>query len=108
MEARDRLEEQLSESCQALEAAQAKHDHLSADLEQATNASATGRPEDAARIAQLSDQVSLLPFPCAYASCLRFVTLPCFNVVMFYKCACQAEIPTKVCQAEQTTLIGCR
>ena len=80
MEARDRLEEELSESRQALEAAQQKHDQLAADLEQAASASASGRPEDTARIAQLSDQVQFAALPLCL--CLMFkahvhAVLPC-------------------------------
>lgn len=54
MEARDGLEEELSQARQALEAVQQQHDQL------ATTAQPIGRPEDAARIAQLADQVSPL------------------------------------------------
>lgn len=59
MEARDRLEEELSEARQAVEAVQQQHDKLAVDLQEATSAQPASRPEDAARIAQLSDQVSL-------------------------------------------------
>ena len=64
MEARDRLEDELSDAHQAAEALQQRQDELAAQLQEATQAQAASRPEDAARIAQLSDQVSLLwPFP---------------------------------------------
>ena len=58
MEARDKLEEELSEARQAMEAVQQQHDKLAADLQEVTSAQTAGRPEDAARIAQLSDRVS--------------------------------------------------
>ena len=58
MEARDKLEEELSEARQAMEAVQQQHDKLAADLQEASSAQPAGRPEDADRIAQLSDQVS--------------------------------------------------
>ena len=57
MEARDRLEEQLAESQLAMQALQQAHDQLGRQLQQAITASAQGRPQDAARIAELSDQV---------------------------------------------------
>lgn len=60
MEARDRLEDELSEARQAAEDLQRRQDELAAQLQEATQAQAASRPEDAARIAQLSDQVSLL------------------------------------------------
>ena len=59
MEARDRLEEELSEARQGMEAVQQQHDKLAADLQEASSAEPASRPEDAARISQLSDQVSL-------------------------------------------------
>ena len=58
MEARDGLEEELTQARQALEAAQQQHDQLAADLQEATTSQSAGRPEDAARITQLADQVS--------------------------------------------------
>ena len=58
MEARDRLEEEVAGSRQALHSLQQKHDQLAADLEQVSSASAATRPEDAARIDQLSAQVN--------------------------------------------------
>lgn len=58
MEVRDGLEEELTQARQALEAVQQQHDQLAADLQEATTAQSAGRPEDAARIAQLADQVS--------------------------------------------------
>lgn len=58
MEARDGLEEELTQARQALEAVQQQHDQLAADLQEATTSHSAGRPEDAARIAQLADQVS--------------------------------------------------
>ena len=60
MEARDRLEEELSEARQAMEAVQQQHDKLAADLQEVSSAGPASQPEDAARIAQLSDQVSPL------------------------------------------------
>ena len=58
MEARDRLEEELSEGRQAVQAVQQQHDKLAADLQEVTSGQPASRPEDSARIAQLSDQVS--------------------------------------------------
>lgn len=63
MGARDRLEDELSEARQAAEALQGRQDELAAQLQEATQAQAASRPQDAARIAQLSDQVSPLVLP---------------------------------------------
>lgn len=60
MEARDQLEEELSQARQALEAVQQQHDQLAADLQEATTSQPAARPKDTARIAHLADQVSPL------------------------------------------------
>lgn len=60
MEARDRLEDELAEARQVVEGLQQRQEQLAAQLQEATAAKAASRPQDAARIAQLSDQVSLL------------------------------------------------
>ena len=89
MEAQDRLEEELSEARQAMEAVQQQHDQLAADLQEATSSQPASRPEDAARIAQLSDQVSLLVMPiCCFCICLRsrcrlwWVLVKCCGVLL--------------------------
>lgn len=60
MEARDKLEEDLTQARKSAAALLEQHEQVVADLERTTSTLATSLPEDLARIQELSDQVTAL------------------------------------------------